>query len=79
MAELYIVRHAQVNIDFSLPPTEWHISEGGIRAIRDLALSENWSGVHYIYHSPESKAVATAAIISEMTGIPTSVMDDSRT
>ena len=75
VAELYIVRHAQVNID-SVPSTEWHISEDGIRATRELVLSENWSGVHRIYHSPEPKAVATADIISEMTGIPTSVMDE---
>ncbi|MFX4302701.1 hypothetical protein ACOJUR_10665 [Alicyclobacillus tolerans] len=45
MAELYIVRHAQVNIDFSVPSAGWHISEDGIRATRELVLSENWSGV----------------------------------
>jgi len=76
VAELYIVWHAQVSIDFSVPSTEWNISEYGIRATRELVLSENWSGVHRIYHSPEPKAVATADIISEMTGIPTSVMDE---
>ncbi len=76
MAELYIVRHAQVNVDFSIPSTEWHISEDGIRATRDLVFSESWHGVRYIYHSPESKAVATAEIINEMTGIPTRMMDD---
>lgn len=74
--ELYIVRHAQTTIDFGIPSTQWHISEGGMRETRELVLSENWSGVHRIYHSPEPKAVATADIISEMTGIPTSVMDE---
>jgi 2,3-bisphosphoglycerate-dependent phosphoglycerate mutase len=41
-----------------------------------MALIETWDGVCRIYHSPESKAVATARIISEITSIPTSVMDD---
>lgn len=76
MSELYIVRHAQVNINFSVPSTEWRISEDGIRGTRKLVLSERWSTVHRIYHSPEPKAVATADIISEMTGIPTIVMDE---
>gem|GEM_PF-3318754 len=76
MAELYIVRHAQVNVDFTVPSTEWQVSEDGIRKNRELVLSENWSGVHRIYHSPEPKAVVTADIISEMTGIPTGVMDE---
>lgn len=78
MSELYIVRHAQVNINFSVPSTEWCISEDGIRGTRELVLSERWSTVHRIYHSPEPKAVATADIISEMTGIPTTAVDELR-
>lgn len=75
MAKLYIVRHAQVNIDFSVPSSQWVISEDGISATEDLVLNESWSEVRHIYHSPEPKAVATAHIISELTGIKTTVMD----
>jgi 2,3-bisphosphoglycerate-dependent phosphoglycerate mutase len=76
VAKLYIVRHALVNVDFSIPSSEWEISEVGINETRDLVLGESWNEVRRIYHSPERKAVATARIISEMTDIPLASMDD---
>ena len=78
MAKLFVVRHAQVTVDFSIPPSEWRISMEGIDATKELALKESWSDVSRIYHSPESKAMATAEIISEFSGIPTMCMDDLR-
>ena len=75
MAKLYVVRHAQVHVDFGVPSSEWVISEDGIRATRDWVLAEPWSEVRHIYHSPEPKAVATARIISNLTGIQTTVVD----
>lgn len=76
MAKLYVVRHSQVNTDFSVPSSEWRISEDGIRATKDLAVSENWEGVYGIYHSPEPKAVETARIIGKFTGTPVKAMED---
>lgn len=76
MAKLYIVRHAHVNVDLTVPSSEWEISREGIHATKDLALAESWDEVSCIYHSPELKAVATARVISEVTGIPTTVEDD---
>jgi len=76
VAKLYIVRHAQVNVDFSVPSHEWEISEEGIRATKDLVSGETWNGVRRIYHSPEPKAAATARIISDITSIPTRLMNE---
>ncbi len=78
VAKLYVVRPAQVNLDFTVPSSEWEISEDGIHATKDLALDESWNEVRRIYHSPELKAVATARVISEVTRIPTTVKDDLR-
>ena len=78
MAKLFVVRHAQVTVDFSIPPSEWRISMEGIDATKELALKESWSGVSCIYHSPESKAMTTAEIISEFSDIPAMCMDGLR-
>lgn len=75
MAKLYVVRHASVHVDFGVPSSEWVISEDGIRATRDLVLTEPWSEVRHIYHSPEPKAAVTARIIGDLTGIQTTVVD----
>ena len=65
-------------MNFNISPSEWNISTEGIRLVRGLARQECWSEVSLIYHSPENKAVATARIISEITGISTKVADDLR-
>ncbi len=78
MAKLFVVRHAQVTVDYRIPAAEWGISAEGIDSTRELALHESWDGVSCIYHSPESKAIATAKIISEITRIPMMCMDDLR-
>lgn len=76
MTKLYIVRHAPVNIDFSVPSSQWEISQDGIRATRDLVSQASWHEIGRIYHSPEPKAEATARVISEFTGIPAEVRDE---
>lgn len=75
MPKLFVIRHAQVNVDFDMPATQWNISAEGIASTRELALTESWEGVSRIYHSSERKAVSTAQIISEVSGIPTAVAD----
>ena len=66
-------------MNFNISPSEWwNISTEGIRLVRGLARQECWSEVSRIYHSPENKAVATARIVSEITGISTKVADDLR-
>jgi len=78
MSKLYIVRHAQVTVDFRIRSSEWTISQEGIDATRQLVLNHSWNDVQRIYHSPELKAVGTAEVVGAMTGIPTTVVDDLR-
>lgn len=78
MSKLFIVRHAQVTVDFNIPASDWSISAEGIQSTRDFALQESWSVIPLIYHSPENKAVDTAKTISEVSGVPTKVADDLR-
>lgn len=78
LSKLFVVRHAQVTVDFNIPPSDWSISVEGIQSARELSLQQSWGGVSRIYHSPENKAVATAKIISEVSGVPTKGEDDLR-
>lgn len=75
---MFVIRHAATIMDFDIPPADWTVSTEGVQATRALAAQESWSGVSRIYHSPENKAVATAKIVSEVSGIPTRVADDLR-
>jgi broad specificity phosphatase PhoE len=65
MAKLVLIRHAQVTVNPRVPVDQWRLSEEGIKAAaalrRDLAVVE----VQLFYTSPEPKAVATAAAISD--------------
>lgn len=78
MAELLIVRHAQVTADFTQPSAKWTISPEGIDASRQLARDVSFYSIDGIYSSPEPKAVATAEIIGRERGMKVQVMDDLR-
>lgn len=78
MSKLYMIRHAPVTVDFRIRSSEWSISEEGIHATRQLVLNQSWNDVQRIYHSPERKAAGTAEVVSAMTGIPMTVVNDLR-
>lgn len=78
MSKLFVVRHAQVTVDFNNPSSDWSIAAEGIHSTREFALQESWGEVSRIYHSPDNKAVATAKIISEVSGVPTKRENDLR-
>jgi 2,3-bisphosphoglycerate-dependent phosphoglycerate mutase len=78
VGKLYVVRHAEVTVDMTTPAAEWPLSDQGIASTRRLVLSRSWSDVRHIYHSPELKARRTAEVMSEMTGIRASAVDDLR-
>ena len=70
MTKLYVIRHAAVTVDFRIPAAQWRISDEGRQDLRALVLNNSWNEIAAIYHSPEPKAIATAGIISQMTGCP---------
>lgn len=78
VAKLVIVRHAAVSVHFDVPSTEWDVTHEGVALTRHLAKDDAWNEVSEIYHSPERKAVVTANVLSEATGIPTTAIDGLR-
>lgn len=78
MRQVYIIRHAKVQMNPSSDPTKWILSDEGIKDTRLLALRENWNHLKLLYHSPEPKAEQTAAIIAEMIGAECKVHPDLR-
>ncbi|TCP54740.1 broad specificity phosphatase PhoE [Tumebacillus sp. BK434] len=69
MSKLYVVRHAQVEIDPKVPAHLWQLSSAGVHSTRELAARESWAKVRTIWHSPEPKAVGTARVIAEQAGL----------
>jgi 2,3-bisphosphoglycerate-dependent phosphoglycerate mutase len=76
--KVYVIRHAQVQIDPQLPPHEWQLSDEAERSVQELVMKHTWTGVSAIYHSPERKAADTAAIIGDLLGLPTKVCPNLR-
>ncbi|MDB5084168.1 MAG: hypothetical protein JWN30_1054 [Bacilli bacterium] len=65
LPNLYVIRHAQVEIDPNVPAQEWPLSKEGERSTLELIAAESWPDVSTIYHSPEPKAEQTATIIAD--------------
>lgn len=72
MAKLYMVRHAPVNIDPKVPPSDWQLSNDAQASVKQLVADHAWSDVSHIYYSPEPKAAATAAMMADQLGLATS-------
>ena len=62
---IIFLRHAETNVDPSLPAHVWSISEEGIRKTRELAKSSVFAEVQGIIHSSEWKARQTADVLAE--------------
>ncbi|MCL4520562.1 MAG: hypothetical protein M1415_03085 [Firmicutes bacterium] len=69
MHRIIFIRHAEVDLDPSKPSSEWRLKETANESVIRLVSQTAWDGVVRIYHSPEVKAVATAEIVSQWTGI----------
>ncbi len=69
MHRIIFIRHAEVDLDPSKPSSEWPLKETANESVIRLVSQSAWDGVVRIYHSPEVKAVATAEIVSQWTGI----------
>src|SRR4051794_19055287 len=76
MAHLYLVRHSVPEIDPSVPASQWHLSAEGILRASSLAqnLAASVPNIEIIVSSAEPKARETAEILSEVTGLPFSVV-----
>lgn len=75
LLKLYAVRHAQVVIQPSVPPEQWHLSPEGLTSARRLTVEHPWPGVTRVWHSPQRKTVQTAQTIAQALGIPTESAD----
>jgi broad specificity phosphatase PhoE len=68
--EVVLVRHAQAEVDPSLPASEWALSAAGVVASArcgQLLVSHGWAGARVV-SSDEHKALQTANRISSCTG-----------
>ena len=71
---LLFLTHPQVAIDPAIPVPDWTLSQLGVSRMEQFAASSVVAGVTAIYCSDERKAVDTARILSERTGVPYSVV-----
>jgi broad specificity phosphatase PhoE len=69
MRLVYLVRHASPVIQPATPAEEWKLSERGIGEARRLADTAKGWGLQAIYSSPEPKAMSTALILAEDSGL----------
>jgi broad specificity phosphatase PhoE len=60
MQPLFLVRHAPVKVDLSIPAHEWQLSAEGYTLAERLAALPIFAGLRTVWASPEPKAQATA-------------------
>jgi broad specificity phosphatase PhoE len=62
---IYLLRHAESNIDLSRPARNWSISLNGKEQARELASTDVFGAIDGIVHSSEKKARQTADAFAE--------------
>lgn len=65
---LYVMRHAKVVVDPAQPSAAWSLAPDANASIKRLMEPYDWSDVGQIFHSPEPKAVGTAAVVASVCG-----------
>jgi broad specificity phosphatase PhoE len=75
---LILIRHSISDVDFAKPYTEWGLTAAGERAAAELADLLGAFNPKDVVTSPERKARATAAILSDRQGVPTHIEPDLR-
>jgi broad specificity phosphatase PhoE len=79
--QLLLIRHGQTVHNVAGIAQGWNdspLSEAGSEQVRRLALRLRDHGATAIYSSPLGRAMATAAAISETTGLPVTTLEDLR-
>lgn len=66
---VYLVRHAEVTIDETVPAHEWQLSTAGRAQAAGLAAAPCWARLARVASSPEPKALDTAAPIAARAGL----------
>ena len=70
---LYLVRHANPQVDVTVPATQWQLSATGIDRTHQLANQLVTAGIQAVISSPEPKAIQTAQILAEQFGLAVQV------
>jgi len=74
MAQLYLIRHARVQM-MGDAPQRWSLSEEGQREGGILARQNLWREVEHIFSSPAPKSLQTVAPAARRWGIPLTIVD----
>ncbi|MCL4337561.1 MAG: histidine phosphatase family protein [Candidatus Thermoplasmatota archaeon] len=69
MAKLYIIRHAETEINPAISSTEWKLKPAAQNSLLKMSKEIGLRGVDCIFHSPLRKAKATAAILGEICSV----------
>ena len=78
MRALYLVRHANVEIDPDVPAPRWRLSDKGQSDAARLAGASSWRQLALVASSPEPKALETARPIAVAAGLHVRVDADLR-
>jgi broad specificity phosphatase PhoE len=62
---IYLLRHAESNVDLSRPARNWTITLDGKEKARELASTDVFGAIDGIVHSSEKKARQTADVFAE--------------
>lgn len=73
---IVLVRHATVETDPAVAPSQWVLSDAGRAAARALAREGLWRSIQRIFTSPEPKALETAHILAGPNGMTVTVVED---
>jgi broad specificity phosphatase PhoE len=72
---LFLVRHANPQIDPAVAASQWRLSAGGLERAGELAKHLRGRGIQAVVSSAEPKAYQTAQILAEMVGLQVEVAD----
>ncbi len=65
MQPIFLVRHAQVQLDLSVPAEHWQLNSAGQALAQRLAALPMFANLHTVWTSPEPKAQATARPLAD--------------
>ena len=78
MSNLLLIKHSEPVVDPEIPPSQWKLSDRGVQRAGLLAEYLADRGINALYSSGESKAVQTAEIVGDSTGLSINVVHDLR-
>jgi broad specificity phosphatase PhoE len=76
MSKLILIKHASPQVDPSMPPEQWHLSEQGKTSCIALAEAVRPHKPAMIVSSTEVKAIETAELLAASLGLPTETLED---